>query len=99
MTSPDDGHDEESDDGDMWATRDPTGRCGCCASMKALNYNPFMTQRQSLVNGLIQTVCDRLVVDIKKSRLDPMPLLLRRRSVKETAFLFQSRLPFQRSLR
>ncbi|XP_046455644.1 uncharacterized protein LOC124203100 [Daphnia pulex] len=66
------------------------------------NYQPFANKRQPQTqsfNGLVQTVCDRLVADIKMSGLDPMPLMLRRRSVQETAILSQSRLHGQRSMR
>jgi hypothetical protein len=66
------------------------------------NYQPFANKRQPQTqsfNGLVQTVCDRLVADIKLSGLDPMPLMLRRRSVQETAILSQSRLHAQRSMR
>lgn len=65
-------------------------------------YQPFANKRQpqpQSFNSLVQTVCDRLVVDIKMSGLDPMPLMLRRRSVQETAILSQSRLHAHRSLR
>jgi hypothetical protein len=66
------------------------------------NYQPFANKRQpqpQSFNSLVQTVCDRLVVDIKMSGLDPMPLMLRRRSVQETAILSQSRLHAHRSMR
>jgi hypothetical protein len=66
-------------------------------------YQPFANKRQpqpQSFNSLVQTVCDRLVVDIKMSGLDPMPLMLRRNvNVQETAILSQSRLHAHRSLR
>ncbi|KAI9553154.1 hypothetical protein GHT06_021047 [Daphnia sinensis] len=91
------------------------GCCGAMKSLTSLYPSPMMMSMYSPMrypsfannlqpqlqtyNGLVQTVCDRMVVDIKMSGLDPMPMLLRRRSVKETAILSQSRFHAARSIR
>ncbi|XP_032796803.2 uncharacterized protein LOC116933011 [Daphnia magna] len=91
------------------------GCCGAMKSLTSMYPSPMMMSMYSSMryptfasnlqpqpqtyNGLVQTVCDRMVVDIKMSGLDPMPMLLRRRSVKETAILSQSRFHAARSIR
>ena len=41
-------------------------------------------------NALVDTVLQRVTQQVGPYQLDPMPLRLRRRSVRETAFLFQT---------
>ena len=40
-------------------------------------------------NALIQSITERFVSDLKQLAFEPMSICLRRRSVRETAFLFQ----------
>ncbi|XP_057381387.1 uncharacterized protein LOC130703938 [Daphnia carinata] len=91
------------------------GCCGAMKSLTSTYPSPMMMSMYSPMrypsfannlqpqlqtyNGLVQTVCDRMVVDFKMSGLDPMPMLLRRRSVREKAILTLSRFHAARSMR
>ena len=82
-------------------SRDLFGRCSCCASMKGMGLAGPMAAVRPEYNALIQSITERFVSDLKQLAFEPMSVCFRRRSVRETAYLFQqSQLApnFQRSL-
>lgn len=84
MVSPDDGHDEESSiDGHGVDHRS----CSCCQNME---HGASVAAPSPRYNVLVDTVLQRVTQQMGPYQLDPMPLRLRRRSVRETAYLFQT---------
>ena len=80
----DDGHDEESAmDGGGVSMRG----CNCCRRVAHDETGGHTSPRY---NALVDTVLQRVTQQMGPYQLDPMPLRLRRRSVRETANLFQT---------
>jgi len=80
----------------MDGQRGAMGRCSCCnggpARLTSGNIIPSAASTgtgkpQPEFNALVQTITDRFCSEMRQLGLEPMPITLRRRSVRETANL------------